>query len=98
MYRKLNKGIKPTLSETSGFEAINEASIAEKAVKGELPPPEKSRGQQRIDFMKQQNEARKVWPQPSQRAVDFLKANPQSAADFEVSFGPQSAGRWLPRN
>jgi hypothetical protein len=98
MYRKLNKGIKPSRAETSGFEAVNEASIAEKAVNGQLPPKEVSRGQQRIDQMRGVAAANKVWPRPSQRAVDYLKANPQSAADFEASFGPQSAGQWLPRN
>jgi GH24 family phage-related lysozyme (muramidase) len=113
IYRKIQKGEQPTVSETQGLEDATEASVAEKAMDGQVPaqaptpapappaaggapPAQTGRPAPRTAQPKPQ-EPEGGWPAPSRRAVDFLINNPDSAAQFDSTYGPGSAGQWMPK-
>lgn len=107
--RKIRRGEQPTVNELQNLEHTNEASVAEKAVNGDLqkpkaePPPERKpvsgpapggRG----NIWKDKNKPKAVqgvWPRPDSRAIDRLRANPNEKPTFEQIFGPGSAVQYL---
>lgn len=97
IFSKIGRGERVSEAEISKVQAVTDVAASEKAMNPAPEPQAYPRGQGRIEQMKKANEANKTYPKPSQRAVDYLRQNPETVADFEKNFGPGVAAQWLPR-
>ncbi len=108
MIAKSSKGVRPTQTDNRALEDMTDASIAEKAVTGQLPKPAKPepmaaptrtpqptnrRGSE--GATPKQPEKQGVYAKPDRTAIDKLIANPQDAEVFDNLFGPGASAQWL---
>lgn len=104
IYRKITKGEAPAPSELTALQDTTEASVAEKSMTGEAPPPQRQEPAPAAPPKPASGRGAQTPPAqpgtrqpPSRRAVDFLIANPATAAQFDAIYGAGSAAEWLPK-
>ena len=92
------------------LDAATEASVAEKAINGELPAPQNSIEQavrpDRTPTGTDRRGSENITRQPKRfgpyaevtdEAVESLIQNPQLAAEFDKLYGPGEAAKWMPQ-